>query len=111
MIACLGDDAFGAELRAALRSDGIDDSHVSTVGGSAPVWHRSWSMPVARTHRFAAGATTHSAPAYTRCPCLDEQARIIVLKLETPLPTIHYDQAGASAGKTVVLNPAAQVLP
>jgi ribokinase len=35
MIGCIGDDVFGAALRDALRTDGIDDSHVTTLPGVA----------------------------------------------------------------------------
>ncbi|MGB7192219.1 MAG: ribokinase [Collimonas pratensis] len=115
MIACLGDDAFGAELRAALRSDGIDDSHVSTVAGSASgVASILVDAGGQNSIVLAAGANDALSPAHIDAArALIEQARIIVLQLETPLPTIrHAIKLAHQLGKTVVLNPApAQVLP
>jgi ribokinase len=115
MIACLGDDAFGVELRAALRSDGIDDSHVSTVGGTASgVASILVDAGGQNSIVLAAGANDALSPAHIDAArALIEQARIIVLQLETPLPTIrHAIRLAHELGKTVVLNPApAQVLP
>lgn len=34
MVGCVGDDDFGAQLRAALRADGVDDGGVRTVAGA-----------------------------------------------------------------------------
>lgn len=119
MIACLGDDAFGAELRAALRSDGIDDSHVSTVNGTASgVASILVDAGGQNSIVLAAGANDALSPAHIDAARnLIEQARIIVLQLETPLATIrHAISLAHELGKTVVLNPApapapAQVLP
>ncbi|HWX02144.1 ribokinase [Collimonas sp.] len=115
MIACLGDDAFGAELRAALRSDGIDDSHVSTVSGTASgVASILVDAGGQNSIVLAAGANDALSPAHIDAArALIEQARIIVLQLETPLPTIrHAIKLAHQLGKTVVLNPApAQGLP
>jgi ribokinase len=115
MIACLGDDAFGAELRAALRSDGIDDSHVSTVSGTASgVASILVDAGGQNSIVLAAGANDALSPAHIDAArALIEQARIVVLQLETPLATIrHAIKLAHQLGKTVVLNPApAQVLP
>jgi ribokinase len=115
MIACLGDDAFGVELRAALRSDGIDDSHVSTVGGTASgVASILVDAGGQNSIVLAAGANDALSPAHIDAArALIEQARIIVLQLETPLATIrHAIKLAHELGKIVVLNPApAQVLP
>lgn len=115
MIACLGDDAFGAELRAALRSDGIDDSHVSTVSGTASgVASILVDAGGQNSIVLAAGANDALSPAHIDAArALIEQARIIVLQLETPLATVrHAIRLAHELGKTVVLNPApAQVLP
>lgn len=115
MIACLGDDAFGVELRAALRSDGIDDSHVSTVSGTASgVASILVDAGGQNSIVLAAGANDALSPAHIDAArALIEQARIIVLQLETPLATVrHAIRLAHELGKTVVLNPApAQVLP
>ncbi len=115
MVACLGDDAFGAELRAALRKDGIDDSHVATIAGTASgiasilVDDNGQNSIV-----LASGANAELSPAHIDAARgLIEQARIVVLQLESPLPTvIHAIRLAHALGKTVVLNPApAQALP
>ncbi|AMP01976.1 ribokinase [Collimonas arenae] len=115
MIACLGDDAFGAELRAALRSDGIDDTHVSTIKGVASgVASILVDAGGQNSIVLAAGANDALSPAHIDAArALIEQSRIVVLQLETPLPTIrHAIKLAHELGKVVVLNPApAQALP
>ncbi|MFL9880928.1 ribokinase [Herbaspirillum rhizosphaerae] len=115
MVACLGDDAFGTELRAALRTDGIDDSHVTTIPNTASgiasilVDDNGQNSIV-----LASGANAELSPAHIDAArALIEQARIVVLQLESPLPTvIHAIKLAHVLGKTVVLNPApAQALP
>jgi len=115
MIACLGDDAFGLELRAALRNDGIDDSHVSTIAGEASgVASILVDAGGQNSIVLAAGANDALSPAHIDdARSLIEQARIVVLQLETPLATVrHAIKLAHELGKIVVLNPApAQALP
>ncbi|AMO97571.1 ribokinase [Collimonas fungivorans] len=117
MVACLGDDAFGNELRAALRNDGIDDSHISTIEGEASgVASILVDASGQNSIVLAAGANDALSPAHIDAArSLIEQARIVVLQLETPLATvIHAIKLAHQLGKTVVLNPApapAQALP
>ena len=115
MVACLGDDAFGTELRTALRNDGIDDSHISTIEGEASgVASILVDASGQNSIVLAAGANDALSPAHIDAArSLIEQARIVVLQLETPLATvIHAIKLAHQLGKTVVLNPApAQALP
>jgi ribokinase len=115
MIACLGDDAFGGELRAALRRDGIDDTHVSTIVGMASgVAAIAVDANGQNSIVLAAGANDALSPTHIDAArALIEQAQVVVLQLETPLATIsHAIQLAHSLGKIVVLNPApAQQLP
>jgi ribokinase len=115
MIACLGDDAFGVELRAALRNDGVDDSHVSTMEGEASgVASILVDAGGLNCIVLAAGANDALSPAHIDAArSLIEQARIVVLQLETPLATVrHAIKLAHGLGKVVVLNPApAQALP
>jgi ribokinase len=115
MIGCLGDDAFGQQLRAALRADGVNDHHISTIAGSAS---GIASIQVDDNGQnsivLAAGANHALSPAHIDAARdLIAQAQIVVLQLETPLATVQHAIALArSLGKTVVLNPApAQALP
>ncbi len=115
MIACLGDDAFGVQLRAALRSDGIDDTHVTTITSmSSGVAAIQVDANGQNSIALAAGANDALTPAHIDAARdLITQAKIVVLQLETPLATIsHAIQMAHDLGKIVVLNPApAQALP
>ena len=109
MVACVGDDAFGATLRAALVGDGIIDSHITTLPGVASgiasilVDDNGQNSIV-----IAGGANDLLSPAHIDAAKeLIEQADIIVLQLETPMATVvHAIKLARSLGKTVVLNPA-----
>ena len=109
MVGCVGDDAFGATLRAALVGDGIIDSHVTTLPGVASgiasilVDDNGQNSIV-----IAGGANDLLSPAHIDAAKeLIEQADIVVLQLETPMATVvHAIQLARSLGKTVVLNPA-----
>ncbi|MBE3027691.1 ribokinase [Janthinobacterium sp. BJB1] len=109
MVGCVGDDAFGATLRAALVGDGIIDSHISTLPGVASgiasilVDDNGQNSIV-----IAGGANDLLSPAHIDAAKeLIEQADIVVLQLETPMATVvHAIQLARSLGKTVVLNPA-----
>ncbi|MEG2031000.1 MAG: ribokinase [Janthinobacterium sp.] len=109
MVGCVGDDAFGATLRAALVGDGIIDSHVTTLPGVASgiasilVDDQGQNSIV-----IAGGANDLLSPAHIDAArALIEQADIVVLQLETPMATVvHAIQLARSLGKTVVLNPA-----
>ena len=109
MVACVGDDEFGATLRAALVSDGIIDSHVTTVPGVASgiasilVDDNGQNSIV-----LAGGANDCLSPAHIDAAReLIEQSDIVVLQLEVPMATVvHAIKLARSLGKTVVLNPA-----
>lgn len=109
MVACVGDDAFGATLRSALVGDGIIDSHITTLPGVASgiasilVDDNGQNSIV-----IAGGANDLLSPAHIdAAQGLIEQADIIVLQLETPMDTVvHAIRLARSLGKTVVLNPA-----
>ena len=109
MVGCVGDDAFGATLRAALVGDGIIDSHIITLPGVASgiasilVDDNGQNSIV-----IAGGANDLLSPAHIDAAKeLIEQADIVVLQLETPMATVvHAIKLARSLGKTVVLNPA-----
>ncbi|EJN01810.1 ribokinase [Herbaspirillum sp. YR522] len=115
MVACLGDDAFGAQMRASIVANGIDDRHITDIANEATgiasilVDERAQNSIV-----LAAGANGRLAIEHL------EQAReligaasIVLLQLEVPIPVvIHAIEMAHAMGKTVVLNPApAQSLP
>ena len=89
MVGCVGDDAFGATLRAALVGDGIIDSHITTLPGVASgiasilVDDNGQNSIV-----IAGGANDLLSPAHIDAAKeLIEQADIVVLQLETPMAT------------------------
>ncbi|CDG80775.1 ribokinase [Janthinobacterium agaricidamnosum] len=109
MIGCVGDDAFGTTLRDALRSDGIDDSHISTLPGVASgIASILVDANGQNSIVIAGGANDLLSPAHIDAARgLIEQAAIVVLQLETPMATVeHAVRLARSLGKTVVLNPA-----
>lgn len=115
MIACLGDDAFGLQLRASLRHDDIDDTHVHTISDtSSGVAAISVDASGQNSIVLAAGANAALSPAHIDAARdLIAQATVVVLQLETPIATVrHAIRLAHGFGKIVVLNPApAQPLP
>ncbi|MGK5027069.1 ribokinase [Janthinobacterium sp. RB2R34] len=109
MVACVGDDEFGATLRAALVADGIIDRHLTTMPGVASgiasilVDDNGQNSIV-----LAGGANDCLSPAHIDAAKeLIEQSDIVVLQLEVPMETVvHAIRLARSLGKTVVLNPA-----
>ncbi|WEF33860.1 ribokinase [Pseudoduganella chitinolytica] len=109
MVGCVGDDAFGATLRAALAADGIDVSHVSALPGVATgVASILVDANGQNSIVIAGGANDLLTPALIDAALpLIARASIVVLQLETPLDTVRHAIAVAHGlGKTVVLNPA-----
>lgn len=109
MIGCLGDDAFGTTLRAALVADGIDVSHVASLPGVASgIASILVDANGQNSIVIAGGANDLLSPAHIDAARpLIERASIVVLQLETPLATVRHAIAVAHGlGKTVVLNPA-----
>jgi len=115
MIGCVGDDAFGRELRAGLERDEVDCNGV----GVAPGLSSGVALIVVDDAGrngivVVAGGNGQLAPAdVDRHEALLAGARVVALQLETPLATVEHVALRARAlGKTVVLNPApAQALP
>ncbi|MEW7849924.1 ribokinase [Massilia aurea] len=109
MIGCLGDDAFGHTLRAALVADGIDVSHVAALPGVASgIASILVDANGQNSIVIAGGANDLLSPAHidAALPLL-QRASVVVLQLETPLATIaHAVNLAHCLGKTVVLNPA-----
>lgn len=109
MIGCLGMDAFGQALRAALVADGIDVNHVTMLPGVASgIASILVDANGQNSIVIAGGANDLLTPAHidAALPLL-ARASIVMLQLETPLATVAYAIGVAHGlGKTVVLNPA-----
>lgn len=109
MVGCLGDDAFGQTLRAALVADGIDVSHVTALPGVASgIASILVDASGQNSIVIAGGANDLLSPAHVDAALpLLQRASIVVLQLETPLATVaHAINVARGLGKTVVLNPA-----
>lgn len=109
MIGCVGDDAYGKQLRDALLVEGIDCQGVACVPGintgiaSILVDEHSQNAIV-----IVAGGNGELLPASVeRFDALLASAKVIICQLEVPLPTVEYSLRRArELGCTVILNPA-----
>ncbi len=115
MVACVGDDAFGAQMRQSITACGINDRYLDEVAGEATgIASIMVDANAQNSIVIAAGANGRlDVERIERARPLIEQASIVLLQLEVPIPTvIHAIELAHSLGKTVVLNPApAQALP
>jgi ribokinase len=109
MIGCVGDDAYGEQLRAALLAEGVDCQAVTPVTGESTgvalivVDDSSQNAIV-----IVAGGNGHvTASVVDSFDGLLSQAEVIICQLEVPLDTVgHVLKRGHELGKTVILNPA-----
>jgi ribokinase len=109
MIGCVGDDAYGEQLRTALLAEGIDCQAVTRVTGESTgvalivVDDNSQNAIV-----IVAGGNGHvTASVVDSFDALLSGADVIICQLEVPLDTVgHVLKRGHELGKTVILNPA-----
>ena len=109
MVGCVGDDAYGPQLRAALQADGIDCQAVATAAGvSSGVALIVVDEASQNAIVIVAGGNGHVTPQRVQdADALLQQAEVIVCQLEVPLDTVAYTlKRGRALGKTVILNPA-----
>jgi ribokinase len=109
MIGCVGEDAFGAALRAGLAADGVEVGAVRTVPGV----HTGVAMIVVDDRGqngivVVPGANGELGPDdVDRSEPLLAACQVVALQLESPLTTVLRAATLARAlGKAVVLNPA-----
>ena len=109
MIGCVGDDAYGEQLRTALLAEGVDCQAVTRIEGESTgvalivVDDSSQNAIV-----IVAGGNGHvTASVVDGFDALLSQAEVIICQLEVPLDTVgHVLKRGHELGKTVILNPA-----
>ncbi|MBZ9780859.1 ribokinase [Pseudomonas sp. REP124] len=108
MVGCVGSDAYGAELRAALMAEQIDCQAVSTVAGSTGVALIVVDDNSQNAIVIVAGANGELTPALIGCfDQVLQAADVIICQLEVPYATVgHALKRGRELGKTVILNPA-----
>lgn len=108
MIGCVGSDAYGVELRDALRVEGIDCQAVRTVDGSSGVALIVVDDSSQNAIVIVAGSNGELTPASLRgADAVLQAADVIVCQLEVPMDTVGYTlKRGRELGKVVILNPA-----
>jgi len=109
MIGCVGSDAFGAALLAAVEKDGVDTAfirrHPAAASGVALI---TVSQDGQNTIVVAAGANGQlTAQDVLSAEAAFEDAGAVVLQLEIPLPAVEAAaRLGRKHGAMVLLNPA-----
>jgi ribokinase len=115
MIGCVGDDAFGAQLRAGLQADGVDCAGVRVATGVTSGVAAIVVDDAGRNGIVVIPGANGELVAADVDACAEAlaAARIVILQLEIPLATVEHAARRAKAlGKLVILNPApAQPLP
>lgn len=108
MVGCVGTDAYGTQLREALRVEGIDCQAVGTVEGSSGVALIVVDDSSQNAIVIVAGSNAELTP--TSMQAVDavlQGADVIICQLEVPMDTVGYTlKRGRELGKTVILNPA-----
>jgi ribokinase len=109
MVGCVGDDAYGSELRNGLLADGIDCSGVEVAVG-VPTGIASILVDDAGQNAIvivAGGNGEMSPERMERHEALLAKAEVVIAQLEVPAATVEATLARAHAlGRTVILNPA-----
>lgn len=109
MIGCVGDDAYGVQLRQALLDEGIDCQAVGVAPGvSSGVALIVVDDASQNAIVIVAGGNGEVTPQRIQdADALLQQAQVIVCQLEVPAATVAFTLKRARAlGKTVILNPA-----
>lgn len=114
MVGCVGDDAYGSELRDGLLAEGIDCNAVEVVAG-VPTGIASILVDDAGQNAIVivAGGNGEMSPARVeRHEALLANAEVVIVQLEVPTATVEATLSRAHAlGRTVILNPAPAVGP
>ncbi|QKZ05892.1 ribokinase [Pseudomonas eucalypticola] len=109
MIGCVGDDAYGEQLRGALLAEGIDCQAVASVAGvSSGVALIVVDDASQNNIVIVAGGNGEVRPQRVQdADALLQQAEVLVCQLEVPMDTVAFAlERGRVLGKTVILNPA-----
>ncbi|MDU9389448.1 ribokinase [Pseudomonas sp. zfem002] len=109
MIGCVGDDAYGRQLRDGLLAEGIDCQALEVVAG-VPSGVALIVVDAASQNAIVivAGGNGCLLPAsIERFDAMLQSADVIVCQMEIPPQTVAWTLArGRALGKTVILNPA-----
>ncbi|EXF94622.1 ribokinase [Pseudomonas fluorescens HK44] len=113
MIGCVGDDAYGEQLRAALLAEQIDCQALTSVEGSSGVALIVVDDNSQNAIVIVAGANGQLTPGLVAgFDAVLAAADVIICQLEVPMHTVGYVlKRGRELGKTVILNPAPATSP
>ncbi len=113
MIGCVGDDAYGEQLRAALLAEQIDCQALTSVEGASGVALIVVDDNSQNAIVIVAGANSLLTPARVAgFEAVLAAADVIICQLEVPMDTVGYVlKRGRELGKTVILNPAPATSP
>ncbi|RON08535.1 ribokinase [Pseudomonas brassicacearum] len=108
MIGCVGNDAYGGQLRAALLAEQIDCRALTSVEGSSGVALIVVDDSSQNAIVIVAGANSLLTPGVVAgFDAVLAAADVIICQLEVPMQTVGYVlKRGRELGKTVILNPA-----
>ncbi|NJM00232.1 MAG: ribokinase [Synechococcaceae cyanobacterium SM2_3_2] len=110
MVGCLGSDAFGSQLREAIRQSGVGDDGIQSVDGSSGIALITVSRQGQNSIVVSPGANARLDPDRLDrllSPQVLASTQLLLLQLESPLPTvIRAIQTAQTAGIPVMLNPA-----
>ena len=114
MIGCVGDDAFGKELRDILAREGVDTRFVQTVAGvSSGV--ATITLSQSENSIVVVPGANHAltAESLKAAEAAFQSADVVLCQLEIPLPVVETAaEIAAGLGKPFLLNPApAMALP
>ena len=106
MIGAVGDDAFGAQLRASLIADGVLADAVRTVAGPSGIASITVDEQAENTIVVVPGANSAVRDLTAAEQAILGAASIVVCQLEIPVATVvHAGAIAAAAGKPMLLNP------
>ncbi|WP_339500156.1 ribokinase [Pseudomonas silesiensis] len=108
MVGCVGNDAYGEQLRGALLAEQIDCQAVSVVDDSSGVALIVVDDDSQNAIVIVAGANGALTPeVIDRFDAVLQAADVIICQLEVPDATVgHALKRGRALGKTMILNPA-----
>ena len=114
MIGCVGDDAYGEQLRKALLDEQIDCQGVTAVAGvSTGIASIMVDANGQNAIVIVAGGNGHLTPEVVkRFDALLVRADVVICQLEVPMDSVaHVLCRARELGKTVILNPAPAAAP
>lgn len=102
---CVGEDAFGEQLRGSLQSNGVDLTWLRTVPGSSGIAVIQVNAEGQNTIVVSPGANIEVTPELVEQAIAECDAPVVLLQLEIPTDAV-LAAIQAAKGRTIILNPA-----